>query len=318
MAGLSRYQIDTLITIERTTASISVISTLLLISTFICAKAFRTLSNTLIFYASFANLFANVAALIGGSALGHLDSGLCQFQGFLLEMFMQSDPMWSCAMAVNVYLVFFRRYDAARLKSLYWIYAIICYGLPFIPAMFCLFYRTEAKGKMYGDATLWCWIDTRWAPVRIYSYYAPIWLAILFTFVIYVRVGAEIFQKRSALHEAGYDPSCVSATIASTTDQPPTIPLPPLAPFSGLRTTEVQVTHSLDLWSFPTPFAQPLLLASLLARQPREAITGSLQHHDRVLSTRDGNNNNNNNNTLSRVHRTRHDAELAEAAEHDG
>ncbi|PBP19929.1 OPT oligopeptide transporter [Diplocarpon rosae] len=303
MAGLSRYQIDTLITIERTTASISVISTLLLISTFICAKAFRTLSNTLIFYASFANLFANVAALIGGSALGHLDSGLCQFQGFLLEMFMQSDPMWSCAMAVNVYLVFFRRYDAARLKSLYWIYAIICYGLPFIPAMFCLFYRTEAKGKMYGDATLWCWIDTRWAPVRIYSYYAPIWLAILFTFVIYVRVGAEIFQKRSALHEAGYDPSCVSATIGMSDV------------LSALST--VLLFHALPrpLVLSPPPLAQPLLLASLLAQQPREAITGSLQHHDRVLSTRDGNNNNN---TLSRGRHSRHDAELAEAAEHDG
>lgn len=57
-------------------------------------------------------------------------------------------------MAVNVYLVFFRRYDAARLKKLYWYYGILCYGLPFIPAMFCLFYRTEEKGKMYGNATV--------------------------------------------------------------------------------------------------------------------------------------------------------------------
>lgn len=84
--GLTREQIDTLIIIERTTASISVIGTLILIITFIFIKSFRTLSNTLIFYASFANIFANVAALIGGSALGNLNSPLCQFQGFLLEM----------------------------------------------------------------------------------------------------------------------------------------------------------------------------------------------------------------------------------------
>jgi hypothetical protein len=57
-------------------------------------------------------------------------------------------------MAINVYLVFFRRYDAHMLKRLYWIYALICYGLPFIPAMFCLFYSEEKKGKMYGDATV--------------------------------------------------------------------------------------------------------------------------------------------------------------------
>lgn len=83
---LTNEQVDTLIIIERVTASVSVVSTLILITTFVFIKAFRTLSNTLIFYASFANLFANVAALIGGSALGSLAGGLCQFQGFLLEM----------------------------------------------------------------------------------------------------------------------------------------------------------------------------------------------------------------------------------------
>jgi len=88
--ALTKHQVDTLIIIERVTASISVIATLFLITTFISIKAFRTLSNTIIFYASFANLFANVAALIGGSAMSKLSSPLCQFQGFLLEMYVLS------------------------------------------------------------------------------------------------------------------------------------------------------------------------------------------------------------------------------------
>ncbi len=87
MGNLTPDQINTLIAIERTTASISVAATLCLLTTFVFFKPFRTLSNTLIFYASFANLFANVAAMIGGSALGNLSGGLCQFQGFLLEMY---------------------------------------------------------------------------------------------------------------------------------------------------------------------------------------------------------------------------------------
>jgi hypothetical protein len=56
-------------------------------------------------------------------------------------------------MAINVYLVFFRRYDASRLKKLYWIYGLVCYGLPFIPAMVCLLLKSR-KGKIYGDATV--------------------------------------------------------------------------------------------------------------------------------------------------------------------
>ncbi len=82
---LTARQVHTLIILERTSAIISVTSTLILITTFCSLKAFRTISNTLIFYASFANLFASVAALIGGSALDNPDGALCQFQAFLLE-----------------------------------------------------------------------------------------------------------------------------------------------------------------------------------------------------------------------------------------
>ena len=84
--GLTEQEINNLIIIERVTASVSVVGTLSLLATFVFIKDFRTLSNTIIFWASFANIFSNVAALIGGSALTKESSPLCQLQGFLLEM----------------------------------------------------------------------------------------------------------------------------------------------------------------------------------------------------------------------------------------
>ncbi|KAH8601525.1 hypothetical protein B0O99DRAFT_648244 [Bisporella sp. PMI_857] len=248
--GLTKQEIRNLIVIERVTASVSVLGTLSLLATFVSIKDFRTLSNTIIFWASFANLFANIAALIGGSALSRESSPLCQFQGFLLEMFMQSDPMWSLAMAVNVYLVFFHRYDALRLKKLYWLYGILCYGIPFIPAMVCLLLRVKGKGQIYGNATLWCWIDNEWAPLRIYSYYAPVWLCILASLIIYTRVGIEIFQKRSELQAAGN-----SDNICSYNSSLYTHPEPSNSPFTGLRTTEIHITHRAfpDTLSFMNP-----------------------------------------------------------------
>ncbi|KAI9640475.1 hypothetical protein NHQ30_011221 [Ciborinia camelliae] len=258
MGQLSAREIDILIIIERITASISVLGTLALFATFIFLKSFRTLSNTIIFYASFANLFANVAALIGGSALSKVNSPLCQFQGFLLEMFMQSDPWWSLAMATNVYLVFFYRFDAAQLKKLYPYYALICYGLPFIPAMVCLFVKTKKKGRIYGNATLWCWIDGPWAPLRIYSYYAPIWFTILAALCIYVRVGIEIFRARNQLNGISHrtDPTLntdagrksplplqgtTTNTSEATNKEYESEHEQPI--FTGTRTTEIEVTH---------------------------------------------------------------------------
>jgi succinate dehydrogenase hydrophobic anchor subunit len=86
MGALTDNQVANLILIERVTACISIFATIFLLGTFVSLKEFRTLSNTLIFYASFANLFSNVAALIGGSALSNVSGALCQFQSFVLEM----------------------------------------------------------------------------------------------------------------------------------------------------------------------------------------------------------------------------------------
>jgi hypothetical protein len=193
-------------------------------------------------------------------------------------------------MAVNVYLVFFRRYDAHRLKRLYWVYAIICYGLPFLPAIFCLFYKTKAKGKMYGNATvstllfevcstnppkLWCWIDNDWAAIRIYSYYAPIWVAIHVALIIYIRVGIEIFQKRSqlrAMSGGGDGPS------TSNTGHPEPA-------FTGIRTTEVEVTTT------DPPLKTPALTYAR-AEKPaagKDQYTITISARDRVPPTPRGN-----------------------------
>jgi hypothetical protein len=35
--------------------------------------------------------------------------------------------------------------------------------------------KTEDKGRMYGNATLWCWIASDWDVVRIATFYGPVW-----------------------------------------------------------------------------------------------------------------------------------------------
>ena len=67
---------------------------------------------------------------------------------------MQSDPMWGTCMAMNVYFVIFRRWDSKKLKQMFKWYILVCYGVPFIPAMFCLWYRSQKNGRVYGDATV--------------------------------------------------------------------------------------------------------------------------------------------------------------------
>lgn len=65
---------------------------------------------------------------------------------------MQSDPWWSFAMAVNVFMVFFMSANPRNFLKFWWAYFLVCYGIPFIPALTLLL--IEAGGGVYGNATV--------------------------------------------------------------------------------------------------------------------------------------------------------------------
>jgi hypothetical protein len=130
-------------------------------------------------------------------------------------------------MAVNVYLTFYFKYDAERLRKMEIPYLICCYGIPFVPAFTYIFVKDRQGQRVYGNATLWCWVTTEWDIWRIATFYGPVWVTILITFFIYLRAGHEIYQKRKQLHSfsANREPDLTS------TDN-----------YGSVKTTEVFVT----------------------------------------------------------------------------
>jgi len=94
---LTNSQLESLVIIERTSAVLSLTGTALVITTFCVSKTFRTLSNTLILYASLGNVLSNIAHLvaIAGVTAGP-NSALCQMQGFLQQMQVSVDIKFLC------------------------------------------------------------------------------------------------------------------------------------------------------------------------------------------------------------------------------
>ncbi|KAH8595887.1 G-protein coupled receptor [Bisporella sp. PMI_857] len=216
-------------TIERTCSTLSIAGCTFIAISFLAQREFRVKPiNRLVFYASMGNIFTNVATLISRDALSNPKSGLCQFQAFLIQMFMAADAYWTLAMACNVYLTFYRKFDAERLRRLEVLYFILCYGVPFIPGFVYIFTKSSGKGRVYGNATLWCWVSGEWDILRIVTFYAPVWLVILLTMAIYLRAGREIWAQRKHLRNF---------------DGPVQDPLPLINdPFQSMKTTEVFVT----------------------------------------------------------------------------
>ncbi|KAI0146691.1 G-protein coupled receptor [Pestalotiopsis sp. NC0098] len=203
--SLTKDQIQMIVAFERAGASLSALGLLSIFVAFASFKRLRTVPNHFIVFASIANVGASVACLIGyNGVLAGNDSALCQAQAFMFELFMQSDPWWSLAMAVNVYMVFFFSANPNNFLRYWWAYFIVCYGIPLVPSLVLLF----SSGHMYGNATIWCWIDQRWSGLRIWTYYLPIWVCILLSSVIYIAVGWYVFKQRNQLRNLSLsDPS---------------------------------------------------------------------------------------------------------------
>ncbi|KIX96264.1 uncharacterized protein Z520_08042 [Fonsecaea multimorphosa CBS 102226] len=250
--AITASQDHALVATERVASVFSVLGAAFIIATFVSDSKFRKPINRLVFFAAWGNLFANVATLIArsGIKLG-LTSPLCQFQGFLIHWFMPADALWTFAMACNVYLSFFRQYDASQLRSLEWRYLGACYGIPFIPAFVFLFVSSGDRGKVYGDAVLWCWVSTDWNALRIASFYGPVWLIILLTMFIYVKVGVVVFRWRKQL--LSLNQSDDKANNLSNGYAMNSMPTSPASPKTYEVTISSQVPHA------PEPKQQPHL-----------------------------------------------------------
>ncbi|KAI0006946.1 hypothetical protein F4779DRAFT_594368 [Xylariaceae sp. FL0662B] len=229
-SGLSERQLEAISIIERVGSVFSLLGCLFIIISFLSTTALRKPINRLVFYASFGNMITNIGTLMARHFVDDINSFGCQFQAFLIQMFMPADAYWTLAMAVNVYLTFYFKFDAIKLRKMEVWYILTCYGVPFVPAITYVFLYKEGAGRFYGDATLWCWVSSGWDAFRIITFYGPVAVSILVTFFIYIRAGRDIYNKRKQLRTFG-------ASSSGHGSEPLTMDDP-----QSVKTTEVKVT----------------------------------------------------------------------------
>ncbi|KAK6361752.1 hypothetical protein TWF730_005467 [Orbilia blumenaviensis] len=194
---LTLSQLDTIEAVQRMSSVLSILGALFIIVTFLGSPRFHKPINRLAFYAAIANILCTVATTIAraGPAAGR-GSALCNMQGLFIQTFLQSDALFIAFMALNVYLTVNRKFSAPQLRKLEPYYVGVSFGLPLISGFVFLFVRAPGKGPVYGDATLWCWISQDYDVLRLATFYAPVWIIILITFILYIAAGKTVFRMR--------------------------------------------------------------------------------------------------------------------------
>ncbi|KAK0738761.1 hypothetical protein B0T18DRAFT_252211 [Schizothecium vesticola] len=224
--ALTEDQTRILMALTRTASVLSGIGVITIITTFSMSRHFRNPMHRLIFINAFFNAFDVTCTMISvsGPQAGN-KSALCQFQGFLNQMFPVADVYWTLVMAIDVYLIVFCCYDAESLRKLEWKYMIGITTLTFVPALVLLFIDTEDKGPMYGSVTIWCAIAPKWVLFRILIYYVPIWSSIVVIIILYSLVGIEIVKRRQALLSIGTDAEVLLDDTVMPAEAPTAIPI---------------------------------------------------------------------------------------------
>ncbi|KAJ0139627.1 Fusaric acid cluster transcription factor FUB10 [Fusarium oxysporum f. sp. albedinis] len=230
--GLTTSDVKLITIIQQVCSVLSLVGCLFIIATFCLCDAFHKPINRLVFYASFGNIMASICFIMADSFIREPDGAGCQTQAFLLHTFVGADALWTLAMAINVYLAFYYRFDAQRLRKMELPYLILCYGIPFLPAFIFIFIRNGDGDRVYGSAVQWCWIAPSWDALRIATFYGPIWGVIAITLAIYIRSGGTIYRKRQQLLKAqasGSGSGGLSYANQST--------------INNMKTTEVTITR---------------------------------------------------------------------------
>ncbi|GME66041.1 GPCR family 2-like protein [Neofusicoccum parvum] len=225
--------------LARVSAMLGLAGSLFIIATFVLQPRLRRPMNRLLFYTSLGNLFLDTFYFV--SVWGIPKPGgsmhLCRTQGFMIQIFSLSPSLWTTSMAINVYLIVFRKFTTLELKRLEPWYISINYGIPLaIAFVFLMLDVAPSQKAIYGPATLWCWIDSKWQWMRMAFTFGPIWVLMLVCFVLFIITGMKIVLQALELRRGGYgfdDP--VTVLQVGTPFVPPT---------HVIRFTEVQVTES--------------------------------------------------------------------------
>ncbi|KAH6678704.1 putative cAMP receptor [Halenospora varia] len=272
-------QLLALTIVERCASVLSWLGIATIIGTFTLSRHFRNPVNRIIFINAFFNIFdvtATTISLSGPEAGNH--SALCQFQGFLMQMFPLTDVLWTLAMAIDVFLIVFYKYDAEDLRKLEIKYVGAITAFTAIPALSFLFIHTPKKGPMYASVTLWCSVAPNWVLFRIVFFYGPIWLAIFVVFLLYFLVGVEILKQRRLFKNIGGEYITLdtpvhahSDSITTTTITSPSQPRPAHIPnfsrkkevesaTSSLASSHLSPTHHINTANSPVSFRQYILM----------------------------------------------------------
>ncbi|KAJ3048555.1 hypothetical protein HK097_010439 [Rhizophlyctis rosea] len=210
----------------RVTSILSVIGTISLIIAYTFFPRTRKTGSRPVIFMCLSSCLAATATTFGRLFI-HLDSRpLCTLQAFTFQTFYLAGVCWSGAVAISLILVVRFRVDPSDLGRYERWYHLACWGIPgTISIVYLTAWKMFGRGRVFGDATFWCWITDAYPELRVYVFFIPMWVIFLFNISTYSYVGITLWRTKKRLaqaaHGSDYYSSNTSSVNVSTVSYPP-------------------------------------------------------------------------------------------------
>jgi len=170
------------------TASLGLLGSLFIISTFLLFKEIRLFSTKLIFFLSLSDFMASICWFPFGSKA----EILCVIQAMGLQFFLCSSLLWTMCISISLLLAFYSdKFETFELGRNFKYYHLLCWGIPLISVIICF-----AFGR-YADEGPWCFL----VPDSLFRlfYYIPLTIVFLVNFGTFVAIRLKITRFKYSI-----------------------------------------------------------------------------------------------------------------------
>jgi len=188
MEILSKEQEEIIDNVLYGTASLSIIGAFFIVMTFLLFKETRTYGTKLIFFLSISDLITSIGFLPWNK-----NYFLCILQASTLQFFEMSSYLWSLAISISLFQVFYLEKEGES-KMLVIVVHLITLILGSVSVAVCIL-----LGR-FGKAGSWCWITEPSDPIRLIVYGVVIAI-IIWMCLSFVAIRLKLGSIRSEFHQ---------------------------------------------------------------------------------------------------------------------
>eukprot|EP01104_Vermistella_antarctica_P008555 TRINITY_DN2148_c0_g1_i1.p1 TRINITY_DN2148_c0_g1~~TRINITY_DN2148_c0_g1_i1.p1 ORF type:complete len:330 (+),score=56.04 TRINITY_DN2148_c0_g1_i1:231-1220(+) len=193
--AFSEEQNTSILAVRLTMSCLTILGSLFIMTSMIIFKRFHRLSARLIWWMSITALITGISNLLSPAKE---TEWVCIFQGIIMQWSQQGTLLWTCMIALNLYILVFARQLSKNVR----VEKYEKYYHLFVWLVCTLFTVLPATTNCYGIAGVWCWIEaepavcTGW---RFACFYIPLFIYMAWVAYVYIHVAIEV---RSTFHAA--------------------------------------------------------------------------------------------------------------------